>query len=64
MTSVDVVVLGGLTITVQAHLGIWYVTKIAGRTLKPTEKRDWLYSRVERAGETQMVMDAWLAEQE
>lgn len=67
--SVEVMVLGGLFITVEYDMapadpsvGIfhpyaesWYITHIADRPLRKNEKADWLYRRIEKAGENERV---------
>lgn len=60
MASIDITVLGGLSIEVEYSTGYedgecgypghyieeWYITAIAGRTLRKGEKADWLYKRI------------------
>lgn len=74
MASIDITVLGGLSIEVEYSTGYedgecgypghyveeWYITAIAGRTLRKGEKADWLYKRIEAAKEEDKIVEACL----
>lgn len=71
MSSVDVTVLGGLQITVEfttsgaepdvgimsSYVDEWYITHISGRPLRKKEKCDWLYDRIAKAGEEEIIIE-------
>lgn len=72
MASIEVTVLGGLNIEVEYTMGgadrsvgimsdyveEWYITAIAGRSLRKGEKADWLYKRIEAAKEEDKIVEA------